>query len=423
MPGYILGKFYNDNSTFTHGGFDQSGQETKPVVGQQEIHNKIMELRFRDCHAKIQQVDSHQTLENAVVVQVTGELSNNGKPMRRFVQTFVLVPQSPKKFYVRNDIFRYQDDGYNDEDTPESQSNDEPPSEEAPPTPVVENIQEQAIPYYHPQEEQPEVRTNGGTNHVEPPAAPTPPESHAAPEWEDAAPPAPVTPVPLVEPPQPVCPEPKTYANMVSKSTGTLPPAPMAPQPVITNNVPAVTTPASPPVVPPSKPPAEKSSPPAQEEDGFERRKYGNSNSGPLQYPDNQQLFVGNLIHSITEEDLREHFSKYGNVLEMRINKQNPQKMGNKVPNFGFVVFEDPECVMKVLKEKPIFFKNHRLNVEEKKVKLRSSISEAGRGGRGGGGGGGGGVPVNSRGGMTGGNRGGGSGGGNRGARSYIQRR
>ena len=28
--------------------------------------------------------------------------------MRRFVQTFVLAPQSAKKYYVRNDIFRYQ---------------------------------------------------------------------------------------------------------------------------------------------------------------------------------------------------------------------------------------------------------------------------------------------------------------------------
>ena len=54
------------------------------------------------------QVDSHKTLADGVVVQVSGELSNNGEPMRRFVQTFVLAPQSPKKYYVHNDIFRYQ---------------------------------------------------------------------------------------------------------------------------------------------------------------------------------------------------------------------------------------------------------------------------------------------------------------------------
>ena len=29
--------------------------------------------------------------------------------MRRFVQTFVLAPQTAKKYYVHSDIFRYQD--------------------------------------------------------------------------------------------------------------------------------------------------------------------------------------------------------------------------------------------------------------------------------------------------------------------------
>lgn len=52
-----------------------------------------------------------------ICIQVTGELSNNGQPMRRFMQTFVLVPQSPKKYYVHNDIFRYQDEVFHDTDT------------------------------------------------------------------------------------------------------------------------------------------------------------------------------------------------------------------------------------------------------------------------------------------------------------------
>ncbi len=50
---------------------------------------------------------------------MTGELSISGRPMRAFVQTFVLAPKSPKKYYVHNDIFRYQD-----EDLAESEVND-----------------------------------------------------------------------------------------------------------------------------------------------------------------------------------------------------------------------------------------------------------------------------------------------------------
>merc|ERR1719431_2325151 len=109
-----LHRFYSEHSTFTHGGIEKPGEEEPPAIGQHEIHKKITSLNFRDCHTKIRQVDSHETLANGVVVQVSGELSNNGEPMRRFMQTFVLAPQSPKKYYVHNDIFRYQDEVFTD---------------------------------------------------------------------------------------------------------------------------------------------------------------------------------------------------------------------------------------------------------------------------------------------------------------------
>ena len=36
----------------------------------QAIHNKIMELKFRDCYSKIRSVDSQKTINDGVVVQV-----------------------------------------------------------------------------------------------------------------------------------------------------------------------------------------------------------------------------------------------------------------------------------------------------------------------------------------------------------------
>lgn len=51
-----------------------------------------------------------------VYLQVSGELSNAGQPMRRFTQTFVLAIQAPKTYYVHNDIFRYQDLIFPDEE-------------------------------------------------------------------------------------------------------------------------------------------------------------------------------------------------------------------------------------------------------------------------------------------------------------------
>ncbi|KAL5283591.1 G3BP2 family protein [Megaselia abdita] len=117
----FLHRFYTTQSSFIHDGVDVQNREPMLVIGQKNIHNKIQQLNFRDCHAKISQVDAQTTLGNGVVVQVTGELSNDGQPMRRFTQTFVLAAQSPKNYYVHNDIFRYQD-CFEDENDVESRS-------------------------------------------------------------------------------------------------------------------------------------------------------------------------------------------------------------------------------------------------------------------------------------------------------------
>lgn len=53
----------------------------------------MLSLNFKDCHTKIRHVDAHATLNDGVVVQVMGELSNNMQPVRRFMQTFVLAPE------------------------------------------------------------------------------------------------------------------------------------------------------------------------------------------------------------------------------------------------------------------------------------------------------------------------------------------
>ena len=59
---------------------------------------------------------AHATLEHVVVVQVSGELSNRGQTMRPFVQTFILVPLSPKNYYVQKDMFHYQDGVFNNKE-------------------------------------------------------------------------------------------------------------------------------------------------------------------------------------------------------------------------------------------------------------------------------------------------------------------
>uniref|UniRef100_A0AAZ1WUV1 NTF2 domain-containing protein n=1 Tax=Oreochromis aureus TaxID=47969 RepID=A0AAZ1WUV1_OREAU len=112
----FLHRFYGRNSSYVHGGLDPSGKLAEPVYGQAEIHKKVMSLQFSECHTKIRHVDAHATLSDGVVVQVLGELSNNGQPMRKFMQTFVLAPEGSvaNKFYVHNDIFCYEDEVFGD---------------------------------------------------------------------------------------------------------------------------------------------------------------------------------------------------------------------------------------------------------------------------------------------------------------------
>ncbi|XP_073801058.1 ras GTPase-activating protein-binding protein 2 isoform X2 [Danio rerio] len=86
-----------------------------------------------------------------------------------------------------------------------------------------------------------------------------------------------------------------------------------------------------------------------------------------VRYPDSHQLFVGNLPHDIDESELKDFFMTFGNVVELRINTKST---GGKIPNFGFVVFDDSEPVQRILGVKPIMFRGEvRLNVEEKKTR------------------------------------------------------
>lgn len=97
-----------------------------------------------------------------------------------------------------------------------------------------------------------------------------------------------------------------------------------------------------------------------------------------VRYPDSHQLFVGNLPHDIDESELKDFFmstfaseptpprppppptglechrplirlclfSAYGSVVELRINTKG---VGGKLPNFGFVVFDDSDPVQRIL--------------------------------------------------------------------------
>uniref|UniRef100_A0A8C5CBV7 GTPase activating protein (SH3 domain) binding protein 1 n=1 Tax=Gadus morhua TaxID=8049 RepID=A0A8C5CBV7_GADMO len=406
-PDY-LHRFYGKNSSYVHGGLDGNGKPVEAVYGQSEIHKKVMALSFRDCHTKIRHVDAHATLTEGVVVQVMGELSNNMQPMRKFMQTFVLAPEGtvPNKFYVHNDVFRYQDEVFGDSDS-------EPPEGIllcrivlADPEPVVPEEEEEELAVSPEPEPEAEKEAESGPVDLKPEVVlETQAEPHAAEERTEKNPtPAPAAaaePAPTPAEPTPAVPEenrPFSWASVTSKN---LPPSGALPVSGIPPHVVKV-APAAPARVevklesqtaaqrpqrdmrpreprPGGPPPVNRGPRPVREGEPGEpemRRM--------VRYPDAHQLFVGNVPHDVDKSELKEFFEQYGTVLELRINS------GGKLPNFGFVVFDDSEPVQKILSNRPIKFRGDvRLNVEEKKTRSaregdRRDIRPRGPGGPGG---------------------------------------
>jgi len=52
-------------------------------------------------------VDSLESENGGIIIQVVGELSNAGLPSQKFTESFFLAAQPPNGYFVLNDIFRY----------------------------------------------------------------------------------------------------------------------------------------------------------------------------------------------------------------------------------------------------------------------------------------------------------------------------
>ncbi|XP_078478998.1 ras GTPase-activating protein-binding protein 2-like isoform X1 [Lampetra planeri] len=351
----FLHRFYGRNSSYVHGGLDPNGKLAEAVYGQAEIHKKVMSLQFSECHTKIRHVDAHATLSDGVVVQVLGELSNSGQPMRKFMQTFVLAPEGSvaNKFYVHNDIFRYEDEVFGDSEAEldeESEEEVEEEPEERQPSPEPLQESPNSTTYY-----EPHPVTNGVEEPMEEPAPDPEPEPEPEPKVEEVKPEgdekvleemeekAP-SPVPVDSPPNTQEP-PKPRADVKPETQA----APLRPRDQRTRDRPVYT-------------------PRGPRPGGRGESESGEVDSRRIvRYPDSHQLFVGNLPHDIDESELKDFFMTYGNVVELRINTKG---VGGKLPNFGFVVFDDADPVQRILGAKPIMFRGEvRLNVEEKKTR------------------------------------------------------
>ncbi|MCB1114045.1 MAG: RNA-binding protein [Chlamydiia bacterium] len=82
---------------------------------------------------------------------------------------------------------------------------------------------------------------------------------------------------------------------------------------------------------------------------------------------DKKKIFVGNLPWKATEDDLRNHFQAYGEVLSVKI--VNDQYTGRS-KGFGFIEMDSGESANKAiqgLNEKPFLERNLRVSLAQER--------------------------------------------------------
>lgn len=437
-----LHRFYTRESRLTHG-VSPNARSEDPVCGQEAINDKISQLHFRNCHAKIRSVDSHPTIGGGVVIQVTGELSNAGMAMRKFMQTFVLAQQEPKKYNVFNDIFRYQDETFEDTENDETvdgtvESENSYAIHEQPavvPQPDIIAEMKNEIPHVDSLASTTPL-VNGGDQYdktlysdAEKPLLETPHDAtendedndeedessdvqELAEESEEFSTPA-QTPMEapiedIVQPDSDTRDEKveddgtefKEYTDSmkddeviseevkqpIQAEVEDATPKTFTWAALAKKNTPVSATAAPIPtqVVAP-KQTSKKPDPPQQQQGPPQKKREEASTRKEMpeeprrKVPDSHQIFIGNLPNNITEKDVREAFKEFGNIVEVRLNPKN----------FGFVAFDGPDPPNKILgtrMTRSTVILGNTINTEVKR-----SVSGSGRGGAGSGSGGGGG--------------------------------
>ncbi len=76
------------------------------------------------------------------------------------------------------------------------------------------------------------------------------------------------------------------------------------------------------------------------------RKKPGVEITGEDSQDANKQLYIGNLSYQVSEQDLKEHFLKYGNIVQVRIVRNYSS---GRSKGFGFVTYSRVEEANKAL--------------------------------------------------------------------------
>ncbi|CAF1007945.1 unnamed protein product [Rotaria sordida] len=378
-----LHRFFSVSSTFMH------DDPTKTVTGIEAIAKRIEELSLKQRHVKIRQVDCHLTVGSSIVIQVCGEISptpvTDTQPqpiMKRFVQTFVLTPadNSKQKYYVHNDIFRYQDSPAtiltNDNNTKTSMTttnNNEVASFETQPVTItsptvietpIAPLASSSVEFFdntivEKKDDKSETTTSSVAN-ITPPVTPIVEQTKSQ-EKEQTT-------------------KPKSYRDAIGKKEK---PATTSAESQPTSATTTTTATATGTKSNKSNKQQKKASKASGNNNNNNRAAarghpqdandyyddswyYGTGEEGYLStgYTDDQEIFVGNLSAQVTENEIHELFRPYGSLLLVRIGNTGSQ-VG--AANFAFVVCQSIEMAKAIVADHENLLKTQKINVEAKK--------------------------------------------------------
>lgn len=326
-------------------------------------------MDFKDTKVRVTNVDSQGSDAN-IVIQVIGEISNQGQPHKRFCQTFVLAEQT-NGYFVLNDIFRYlAEDPEEEEEAQESapaNGVEEPAPTGAIPEVEAEQATASAEDLNKVDEKLEEVAQEESTTEEVASAAPAQqvPEEVEQPKAEEA--PAAVTEEAsqeaetpaqeeVAEPEKPKAPTP-TRAPSAQKAAPVAmpsgPPKPAAPRtwaslaasahkvatPVVTAPA-AQQVPSQSKAAAPSQPAADKPAPavaPARDQSpatsqgeaagwqtatGHKKEPIRAQNQGPAADPDQKRAYIKNVYSQVEEATLKAALSKFGEVEYLDVSRQ-----------------------------------------------------------------------------------------------------
>uniref|UniRef100_A0A8C7ABV7 NTF2 domain-containing protein n=1 Tax=Neovison vison TaxID=452646 RepID=A0A8C7ABV7_NEOVI len=222
-------------------------------------------------------------------------LSKNNQTLRRFMQMFVLAPEGSvaNKFYVHNDIFRYQNeviDDFVNEPQEESEEKVEE-SEERQQTPEV--VPDDSGTFYD------QTVNNDLEEQLEKPVAEPEPDSEPEPEQE---------------------PEQEPVSEIQEEKSE-----------LALEKIPRLE----------SKP--ESRIPPQRRQRDQRRRSIPIHEAGEqgdvepqriVRHPDGHQLFIGNLPDEVDKLELKDFFQLYGNMVELHINRAERERWARR-PRIG----------------------------------------------------------------------------------------